>query len=362
MKRTVSALLAAVLLGFSAASCAKEETHDLLTYRYDYDLSQYIDLGDYKGLPLSVSESVSIEVTDEEVQEEIDVRTAYYSRNKEITNRGIQNYDTVRVACIVTTSEKISTTLADFDLTLGFQNFPAEVEEMLIGKKTGDTVSTEGTVTVTNYKLSDFLGQTCRFDITVKGIFRKEQPIYSEDFVRAYLGYDSIADLEASVKEELILGKKDAYYGEAISIVWPTIVESTTVKEYPKAEIEGMYNDMVSSNQAYAEMQGLTFTQYCQLNFQITEDEFYENARMLAESMVKEEMICYAIARAENITVSDEEYAVLAEEYVALYDFDSLEAFEAVYGKEEILEAIMFDKVHELAADSASMTYLDPLK
>lgn len=359
MKRTVSALLAAVMLGFSAASCAKEETHDLLTYRYDYDLSQYIDLGDYKGLPLSVSEAVSIEVTDEEVQREIAVRTAYYSRNKEITDRGIQNYDTVRITCTVITPEGIATTLEEFDLTLGFNNFPAEVEEQLIGKKTGDTVSVEGTITATNYKLSDFLGLTCRFDITVKGVFLKEQPIYSEDFVRAYLGYDSIADLEASVKEELVLGKKDAYYGEAISLIWPTIVEGTTVKEYPKAELEGMYNDMVSSNQAYAEMQGLTFIQYCQLNFQMTEDEFYENARTLAESMVKEEMICYAIARAESITLTDEEYQTLGTAYAMnQYDFDSLEELESYYDPALIRQSLLFDKVKELTVDLASITYV----
>ena len=40
----------------------------------------------------------------------------------------------------------------------------------------------------------------------------------------------------------------------------------------------------------------------------MTEDEFYQNIQEQAEAYVKDEMVKYAIARAENITLTDEEY------------------------------------------------------
>ena len=51
-----------------------------------------------------------------------------------------------------------------------------------------------------------------------------------------------------------------------------------------------------------------------------------------------------------------------AEYAVDIYEFASLEAFEAVYGKEAVREAILFDMVHEFAADNAAMTYLESLR
>ncbi len=359
MKKTVSALLAAALLGFSAASCAKEEAPDLLTYRYDYDLSQYMELGNYKELPIQIEDTFSLEVTEQEVQQEIDIRVAYYARTKEVTGRAVEVDDIVRISYTLTDKNEGTLSAENFELPLGYGYFPEEVEALLIGKKAGDSVSGDGVITDLNFKFSDYSGETCHFDITVNAILVQEQPIFSEDFVRAYLGYDSIEDMKASIRKELEAEKKDGYYSQAVNIVWSEVLENTTVKQYPKKETDEIYNDMVSSNQAYAEMQGLNFTEYCKLKFQMTEDEFYVNVKKYAEAMVKEEMICYAIARAENLSISEEEYQELGAAYAKeFYDFDTLEELESYYDPALIRQGILFDMVKELTVDLASPTYV----
>ncbi len=71
-------------------------------------------------------------------------------------------------------------------------------------------------------------------------------------------------------------------------------------------------------------------------------------------------MICYAIARAENITLDDEEYVKRATEYAEdVYDLESLEAFEALYAHDTICEILMFDKAKEAVAGYAEITYLE---
>ena len=54
-------------------------------------------------------------------------------------------------------------------------------------------------------------------------------------------------------------------------------------------------------------------------------------------------------AKLENITVSDEEYAEKLNEYYQFYtdDFKSAAEMEAHYGKDQILETVLYDKVVE---------------
>ena len=49
MKKLAALVVSAVLLTSAFSSCGSK--NDLLTYRYNYDLSEYIDLANYKGLP-----------------------------------------------------------------------------------------------------------------------------------------------------------------------------------------------------------------------------------------------------------------------------------------------------------------------
>ena len=68
MKKTIALGLSLLLLAGSAVSCGKEKENDLLTLKFNYDLSEYIDLPQYKGLPAT---GYRIEVTDEAVAQQI---------------------------------------------------------------------------------------------------------------------------------------------------------------------------------------------------------------------------------------------------------------------------------------------------
>ena len=187
----------------------------------------------------------------------------------------------------------------------------------------------------------------------------QELPEYSEEFVRAYLGYESKAEFEEDLRRMITEHYMDIFYESVIGQVWPVVFENTALIKYPEKELKKEYDSIVDSYASTASAYGVDFESYISLVLGITEEEFYEYAQNDEETAVKSDMICYAIARAENITITEEEYVVLAEEYVKINGFDSLEALEAVMGKEEIREAVLFDKVYEFVADNASMTYLE---
>ena len=72
MKKAVSLILAALTLSATLVSCGTDD--DLLTRKYNYDLSEYITLGDYKNLP---AKGYRYEVTDEEIQQPGDNRVPH---------------------------------------------------------------------------------------------------------------------------------------------------------------------------------------------------------------------------------------------------------------------------------------------
>ena len=67
MKKILALFLAVLTLGLCAAGCKKTED-DLLTAKYNYDLSEYIKLAEYKNLP---AVGYHIEVTDEAIEQQI---------------------------------------------------------------------------------------------------------------------------------------------------------------------------------------------------------------------------------------------------------------------------------------------------
>ena len=361
MKKIISLILCTLFVAGATVSCggAEEGYENLLTYKYNYDLSEYIDLANYKGLP---AEGYRYEVTDEEVERQILATRSYYSRLTDVTDRGARIGDTVYIDYVGTIDgvEFEGGTETDCELTLGTGTFPTEFEEAIVGAYPETDLSIDLTFPDPYPAAPDFAGLEAHFEVHVHEVCEQELPEYSEDFVRGYLGYDSIADFEAGLRELIAERYRGLYYTYLIAQVWQDVYDNTTVKKYPEHETKTKYDDMVTAEKLFAESQGINFTDYLSVNYQMTEEEFYNAVQTEVENQIKEEMICYAIARAENITLNDEEYTKRAVEYALdYYGFDSLAALEAFYSHETICQILMIDIVKETIVDYADVTYLN---
>lgn len=353
MKKALSLTLAALTLSASLVSCGTDE--DLLTRKYNYDLSEYITLGDYKNLP---AQGYRYEVTEEEIQQQVLATRSYHARAIDVNDRPAQAGDIVYVNYVGTIDgeEFEGGSEEDCEVTIGVGTLP--FEDTLIGRNPGESYSVDVTLPDPYPAYPENAGKEVHFEITVDSIMEQELPVYNDDYARAYLGHDSTADFEKHVRT-LLEEHYTAVFREYVDAqVWPVLVENTSVIKYPEAEVEEMYNSIITSNTAYAEAMGLNLAPYIEVNYGMTEEEFYQSVREECEARVKEEMICYAIARAENITLSEEEYQVRALEYaVNTYNLNSVAAFENIFDKEVIRQTIMFDLVHELVVDRAAVNY-----
>ncbi len=354
MKKIVSLIVSGVLLVSAFSSCSTKD--DLLTYRYDYDLSEYIELADYKGLP---AEGYEIDITDEDVERQILATRSYYSKLTDITDRGAEYGDTLFIDYTGTLNGEVveDATESDAEVTIGTGSMPDGFEDMLIGTYVGDTLSFDLTMPDPYIQYPDLSGETVHFEVSVTNVCEQELPIYNNDFARAYLGYDTTEEYEEHIRERMREHYNEIYYQSIDSQIWDTIVDSTTVIKYPEKEYKQIYDDMITSIEAYATNAGLQLSAYVQAVYKMTEDEFYADIQQQAEAYVKDEMVKYAIARAEGITLTDEEYTAGAEEYaIDVYELSSVEEFEAIYDKKTIRQTLMYEKVHELVVDYADVT------
>ena len=341
MKHKILAILAAAALLLPLTGCGSE---DHLYYRYDYDLSEYITLAEYKNLPV---EKGDFTVTDEQVQNQIMSTVMYFAQEVEV-DRASEQWDTVKFSC---TAELDGKELPDYceeegSLKLGFGAYGEEVDKALTGVKAGDTVQAER---VLEGFISDetLAGKTIQYTFTVNAVCETEDPVYNDVFVKAYFGYDTVAEYEESVRQSMIASAEASRINALVSQTWPVVVENTQVLQYPEKEIDQITDQLFAELEAYTASAGVNFGDYVQMVYGQTEDEFRAYAEELAQAQVKEDMIVYAIARAENLEISDEVYHEYVHMFMQQLELITEEELEQRYTTGAIKEGILGDLVKE---------------
>lgn len=340
-------LSAALLLPTTMTGCGKD---DVLYYRYDYDLSDYITLAEYKGLPV---QEVSAEVSEEDIRNQIRSTVLYFAQDEEV-DRASQTYDTVHFSCTATLDGE---TLDDYceddgSLMLGFANYGEDVDTALTGVKAGDTVEADRILSGIGVD-EELAGKTVHYTFTITSVTESVEQEYNDIFVKAYLGYDSVEEYEQSVRDSMNASAQSTQLNAYVSQTWNTIVENTTVVKYPEKELNQIADQLVAEIEAYTEAAGVNFDVYVEAIYGKTEDEFRAYAEEVAQAQVKEDMIIYAIARAENLEVTDEQYHEYAALFMEQLGYSTEEELEQHYTTGAIKESILGDVVKEFVADNA---------
>lgn len=350
MKKILSLLIVLVIVLLSVAACAK-------TYgRYNYDLSEYIDLAEYKNLPAKTTDP---SVSDEDVEAQIKSTISYYTRKVEVKNRGAQLGDVITIDYVgyVDGVSEDYVEVNDVNIKIGLGTYPEEFENALLGLRSGNTTYVEVKLPDDFPEYPDYAGKTAQISIYVKALCEEEEPEYTDDFVRAYLGHDSVADYENAVRQALEEQHSDSYYSIVLNQIWDSVLDNTTVKKYPDKEVKYYYDRLVDTVSNHVSALELDFAAFVKTNFDMTEEEFYAYAMENAQETVKEQMIVNAIARTENISISDSEYKTLGEKYAKeIYELDSLAELEEKFPSDEIRELFLIEKVQKFVADNADVS------
>lgn len=343
MKRKFKVM--AVVLGMTCAivGCGNKKADTADSGAKDY--SKYVTLGEYKGIEVSTP---SIEVTQEDIDAEIQNILEGHASNVEITDRDvIENGDIANIDYKGMKDGEAfdGGTAQGYDLEIGSGTFIEGFEEKLIGAKVGETVNLDLEFPE-EYPSEELAGQPVVFEVTVNSINERVVPELTEEFVTANTEYDNIDAFKEGTKEDLKAAKEDTAKSQKQSEVWNAVKNSATIKEYPE-ELVTKYTDQVNTYYGgYAEQYNMELEEFMQAYFGTSIDEY-------AKSVVENEMLLNTIAVKENIQITDEDVNNAAKELAPSYGYESAEAFLEAYTAEEVKANLVWEKVMEFLVENA---------
>ena len=267
-------------------------------------LKPEVTLGKYKGVSVKKADTT---VTDEEVAAEIDRERENNARTITVEDRAVKAGDMT-----VLDFEGFVDGVAfeggkgeNYPLTIGSNAFIPGFEDQLIGAELNKEVEVNVTFPE-DYQATELAGKPAVFKCTVKEIKEKELPALDDEFASEVSEFDTLAEYQADVKKKLEERKTEAAKNEKEENVIEAIIEDAKM-DIPEAMIKTQQRQMVDDFAQRLQMQGLTIDQYFQFTG-LTAEAFVEQMKPQAEKRIKSRLVLEAVAKAENIEVSEEEF------------------------------------------------------
>lgn len=274
-----------------------------------------VTLGEYKGLKVDI---VSNRVTQKEIDAKLQEEAEKNARTITVEDRPVQDGDEVILDFegFVDGEAFEGGKGENYPLTIGSGSFIPGFEEQLIGVESGK--ETEVNVTFPeDYHAEDLKGKAAVFKCTIHEIKAKELPEIDDEFAAEVSEFDTLdeykADIKAKIKEQKEKEGKSKQEDQAVE---QAIANASM--EIPDAMIDTQARQMLDDFSQRMAQQGLTIEQYYQFTGSSAE-KMMEDLKPQAVKRIQTRLVLEAIAKAENIEISDEkldeEIAKMAEAY-----------------------------------------------
>lgn len=316
------------------------------------NIDEYVKLGTYLGVE---AEKASAELTDKEIEDAINEILDNYKDYEHIKEGVVAEGDTVGIDYVgKLDGQAFEGGTGSYDLKIGSNSFIDGFEDGLIGAKIGETVDLNLTFP-TDYKAANLAGKAVVFTVTVKYKLgtEKVRPELNEEFAKK-LGFKTVEALREDIIKFIKEQKETEVENGFMIDLWDNIIAGCEIKKH-----EGIYNEyydsFVEQYEYEAEYRKVTLEKLLETYYGIKYDEFLKYAEDYAQSCMEQELICRAIAKNEKMSVSDEDYAKILDEYYKQNSsyFKDKAALEAYYGKDRLQNDVLIRKVMDMVVEKA---------
>lgn len=324
-----------------------------------YNVDDYIELGKYKGVEVSVEKPV---VTDADVEDAIRTDLQNNATTEEITDRkDVQNGDIVNIDYegLKDGVAFEGGTAADQDLTIGSGQFIEGFEEQLIGKNVGEKVKLDLTFPENYQNNPDLAGQPVVFNVTINAIKKSVVPELTEDYVKNNTDYGTIEEYRKAERESLEADNEQKKQDDITQNVITALIDGSKISSYPQTLID-YYSYSYESyiTQMLTMYYNMSVDDYIKSSGS-SKEEFEANVKAVAENYSSLELVQRAIAKAEGMTVTDAEYSDALDEYMKNYDVTKEEDLLKIITKDQIKDELLLKKALDYAVDNAAVTETD---
>ena len=310
-------------------------------------------LGEYKGLEVT---KLPTEVTDEEVEAQIQEQLARKAELEIKEEGAIEEGDTAVIDFEGFQGEEPfeGGKGEDYPLEIGSGSFIPGFEEQLVGLKAGESKD----VVVTfpeEYHAAELAGKEATFKVTVKEVKTKVLPELNDEFAKEIdPEVESLEALRAKIKEQAVEQKK----AESEGALRDELVEKAAANaemEIPESMVNTELDRMIQEFGQRLQMQGMNLELYFQFSGQ-TEADLRGQMKEDAENRVRVSLTLEAIAKAENIEVSEEDITTELDAMASQFGM-TVEQIKTALGGTAILENdVKTKKTVELLVENAKIS------
>lgn len=329
-----------------AAEADKEiltrDPQEEIVFTFDYNPADYVKLDeDYRSI---VFPEEDLEVSDEEVQDQIDSLLTEYASYEKVTDRGALFGDILKIDFTGTLDGETIYDQEDFQLELGASAIVPGFDEQLEGAVAGDQITLDLEYPE-DYGDELLNGKTVHFDVTVYEVELAVIPDYTDDFVKQYTGYDTTEEYEKATREIL----KDSAESDAVAL-W--LDEHSSMEKCPASLKEECEQDMLDYFRLIARYNGMEMDELLEAMEYDSEEALLadEDNASAIEASARDTLAYEYVVAQENLKSTVGEYVAYLEKYAQeqgykdadeLLDYYSETEMRALYMKQLVTDCIL---------------------
>ncbi|MGG1027860.1 trigger factor [Bacillus subtilis] len=282
----------------------KIEKGESLIFTAKVTVKPEVKLGEYKGLGIEKDDTT---VTDEDVQNEL---KALQERQAELVVKeegAVEEGNTVVLDFegFVDGEAFEGGKAENYSLEVGSGSFIPGFEDQLVGLEAGAEKDVEVTFPE-EYHAEDLAGKPAVFKVKIHEIKAKELPELDDEFAKDIdEEVETLAELTEKTKKRLEEAKENEADAKLREELVLKVSENAEI-DVPQAMVDTELDRMLKEFEQRLQMQGMNLELYTQFSGQ-DEAALKEQMKEDAEKRVKSNLTLEAIAKAENLEVSDEE-------------------------------------------------------
>ncbi len=310
-----------------------------------------VNLGDYKGIEV---EKIEHNVTDEDVQKDIEAAQKKNARIINVDDRSVQEGDIA-----VIDFEGFVDDVAfdggkgeDYELEIGSGTFIPGFEEQLVGAEINGDVDVKVTFPE-EYHAENLKGKDAVFKVKVKGIKVRELPELDDDFASEVSEFDTLDEYKADVRKKLEEAAENKAKSETENAIIKKVVENAEF-EIPEAMKEAQIDRLVNDFAQRIQYQGVDMNMYLQYTGQTMEQlraQFDEQA----VNQINTSLVLEAVMNKEKIEIGPEELEIELAEMAKRYNMevDKLKELIQEPEMENIKKDLAIQKTIKMIVDNA---------
>ena len=302
-----------------------------------FALKPEVTLGDYKGIEVP---KTRVTVKKDEIEEELKKVQEQNAREITIEDRAVKDGDilTIDYSGSVDGVKFEGGTAEDQTLVIGSGAFIPGFEEQLVGKNLNETAD---------------INVTFPEEYHAPDLEEKELPELDDEFAAEVSEFETLEDYKADIKEKIRDRKKEAANTERENKIVDAAVEAATM-DIPEAMIEEQVQQMTDEFAQRLSYQGLSMEQYLMFSG-MDAQKFADDLKPQAVKRIETRLVLEAIAKAEDITASEEDFKAELEKMAGMYQMETEQLEKIIQGaqKDQMMDDIAVQKAVDFLVGEA---------